>query len=76
MTLFSNQTDEIRNITVQKYNTIINDIQLSRKIEKRLYNYVICVSKEKRIPRRWSNPMFKNLYNSKIISIYTNLKSD
>ena len=69
MPSFSNQNDEIRNITVQKYNTIIKDIQLSRKIEKSLYNYVIRVSKERRIPRRWSNPIFKNLYNSKIISI-------
>ena len=76
MPSFSNQNDEIRNITVQKYNTIIKNIQLSRKIEKSLYNYVIRVSKERRIPRRWSNPIFKNLYNSKIISIYTNLKSD
>ena len=76
MNTFSNKTDEERNKMVNYLDKIINDNTLSRKIEKSIYNYVINISKEKNIQRRWTNITFKNLYHSKIISIYSNLKKD
>jgi len=73
---FSNKNDENRFKYVKLLNNVVNDIQLSRKIEKSIYNYTIDLSKEKNILRRWDNIIFKKLYISKIRSIYTNLKSD
>tara|TARA_B100000945_G_C20320864_1_gene567616 strand:- start:82 stop:612 length:531 start_codon:yes stop_codon:yes gene_type:complete len=72
----SNKTEEIRDKCVCKLNEVIQDEPLSRKVEQSLYNYVVTISKERRIRRVWGNQMFKNLYNSKIISIYSNLKKD
>ena len=41
-----------------------------------IYNYVIEISKERNIQRSWSNPIFTNIYRSKILSIYSNLKEN
>jgi DNA-directed RNA polymerase subunit M/transcription elongation factor TFIIS len=76
MNTFSNKIDEERIKMVSYMDRIIQDIKLTRKIEKSIYNYVITLSKDKNIQRRWINPIFKKLYHSKIISIYTNLKND
>jgi DNA-directed RNA polymerase subunit M/transcription elongation factor TFIIS len=76
MDTFSNKVDEERIKMVNYMDNIIQDINLSRKVEKSIYNYVIILSKDKNIQRRWSNRIFKKLYHSKVISIYTNLKSD
>lgn len=76
MDTFSNKVDEERIKMVTYMDKIIQDIYLTRKIEKSIYNYVIILSKDKNIQRRWSNTIFKKLYHSKVISIYTNLKSD
>ena len=76
MDTFSNKIDEERIKMVTYMDKIIQDINLTRKIEKSIYNYVIGLSKSKNIQRRWSNTIFKKLYHSKVISIYTNLKSD
>ena len=71
--MFSNTTDEIRSTVVKKYDKIIKNIKLSRCIEQNIYNYTINQSKKKNIKRYWENDIFKNLYLSKIISIYSNL---
>ena len=71
--MFSNTTDEIRSTVVLKYDKIIKNIRLSRCIEQNIYNYTIDQSKKKNIKRYWENDIFKNLYLSKIISIYSKL---
>jgi len=74
MTLYTSYNDSIRN----KYVAILTnelDIALCRKIEKELYNATIQLSKEKCIKRTWSNPLFKQLYISKLRSFYTNISS-
>ena len=76
MNQYSNKNDEERIKIVSYLDRIINNPKLSRKIEKSIYNYVITISNEKNIQRRWTNINFKKLYNSKVISIYSNLKSD
>tara|TARA_B110000495_G_scaffold203717_1_gene229022 strand:- start:87 stop:620 length:534 start_codon:yes stop_codon:yes gene_type:complete len=73
---FTNKNDFKRNKMVLYLNKVVCDSKISRKIEQGIYNYIIKVSKEKNIQRKWSNPYFHNLYNSKIISIYSNLKED
>lgn len=76
MTKFSNHTDVKRNTMVKYINQTINDIKISRKVEKGIYNYVIRVSKERNIQRSWENIMFTNLYQSKILSVYSNIDKD
>ena len=76
MEKYSNLTDEERSKMVTYFDKVINDLTLSRRIEKSIYNYIIILSKEKNIQRRWHNPIFKRLYHSKIISIYSNLNKD
>ena len=76
MEKYSNTNDQNRSKMVHYFDQLIHDILISRKIEQSVYNYIIKISKEKNIQRRWNNSIFKNLYNSKILSIYSNLKQD
>ena len=75
MDKYSNILDKTVNDVSNKINNINNNIYISRLIEKSIYNYIINVSKEKNIQRRWSNITFKQLYFSKVISIYSNLNN-
>jgi len=73
---FNNYNDSFRSSIVKKIDNEMGDIRISRIIEKSIYNYCIKISWEKCIKKSWDNPVFKNLYISKIISIYSNIKSD
>lgn len=73
---YSNRDDSKRNMMVKYLNKAIDDIKVSRKVEKGIYNYVIKVSKEKNIRRSWENTLFTNLYKSKILSVYSNLDTN
>jgi len=72
----SNSNDLYRNKIVNKLNSILNDITLSRKFEQSLYNYTINLSQQKNISRNWENEIFKQLYIQKIISFYINMNGD
>ena len=76
MKKFSNRDDLKRNLMVNYINKVIDDIKISRKIEKGIYNYTIGVSKEKNIQRSWENIIFLNLYKSKVLSVYSNLDKE
>jgi transcription elongation factor S-II len=73
---FSNSNDKIRIQYVILLNKIIDDLKITKVIEKSIYNYIIKISKEKNIMRSWDNEIFTSLYISKIRSIYSNLKKD
>ena len=73
---FSNKIDDLRIKMVIKLDEIVDDINLSRTIEKGIYNYIIKLSYEKNIVRKWDNPIFKNLYISRILCIYTNINKE
>ena len=72
----SNSTDKERIKIVDHLNKVIGNYILTKQVEQSIYNYIIVVAKGKNIQRRWNNPVFKNLYHSKVISIYSNLKKD
>ena len=72
----SNINDTFRNKIVEKFDSLIYDKYKSRNVEKSIYNYIIKLSKNKNIERSWNNDIFRNLYLSKVRSIYSNLKSD
>ncbi len=73
MSLYSNENDEHRMKMVIKFDQLINDIKISKNIEKSIYNYIIEVSKNRDIIRSWKNKVFYNLYINKSLSIYINL---
>jgi len=72
----SNIDDKYRNNIVSKLNKFINDEKKSRIIEKSIYNHSIEISKQKNINRTWKNEIFKELYLSKVRSIYSNINKD
>ena len=74
--LFVSNDDSIRNNNVILMNNEFNNEILSRQVEQQLYNVSIRVAKERFIRRRWDNPLFKQLYISKIRSFYSNIASD
>tara|TARA_Y100000996_G_scaffold408802_1_gene388469 strand:+ start:72 stop:611 length:540 start_codon:yes stop_codon:yes gene_type:complete len=73
---FNNINDTFRSDIVNFINKEIDSINLSRRIERSVYNYIIKLSNKKRIKKKWDNSIFKNLYLAKIRSIYSNIKGD
>jgi len=74
--MYNNTNDKFRNKIVHKLNNQLDNIQISRNIEKSIYNHTIEISKQNNINRNWHNKIFKELYLSKVRSIYTNIKVD
>ena len=74
--MFSSDNDPIRSKTVLMLDNYINNNNLSKIIEKSVYNYIINVSKKRNINRYWCNNTFKHLYLSKIRSIYVNINKN
>ena len=72
----SNNSDEKRIKMVIKFDTILNNLRLSKIIEKGIYNYTIDTAKSRNITRLWDDRVFYNLYMNKCISIYSNLSKD
>ena len=72
----TNYKDKTRIKYVDLFIKELNDEKISRQIERSVFNYVINLSEQKNIKKNWSNPVFKKLYISKIISLYSNIKSD
>ena len=71
--MFDSTKDEFRNKHVFIINTEINKEKLSRNIEKEIYNSTIAHAKVKNMVRKWCNPVFKELYVSKIRTFYSNI---
>jgi transcription elongation factor S-II len=72
----SSYKDNIRSHYVEIINREFNNEPLSRQIEQQIYNLSIRVSKQRYIKLIWTNPLFKQLYISKIRSFYSNVTSD
>jgi len=73
---YNNFDDSFRASMVTFIDKELQNRPVTRKIEKSIYNYCIKLSSGKCIKKKWSNPIFKNLYISKIRSIYSNIKED
>ena len=70
---FNNQSDKFRLSCVNFLNKELTNMIISKNIEKSIYNYTIDLCKVNNIKRNWNNIIFKNLYLSKIRSIYLNI---
>ena len=49
---------------------------LSENIEKGIFNYTIKEATNRQIIKKWQNPLFCEIYHSRLRSIYTNLKKN
>lgn len=63
------------NIT-QKINNIIQDIKISRNIERGVFNFALKESTTKKLLKKWENPFFVNIYLDRMKTIYTNIQHE
>ena len=69
-------SDNIRNLMKQKINLLINNDNLTKRIERGIYNYTIEKAENNQITKKWINRIFKQIYIDKCRSVYTNLDKD
>ena len=72
----SNINDVVRNNVVLKFNKFLECEKTSRIIEKSIFNHSIEISIKKNIDRTWENEIYKELYLSKVRSMYSNLNKN
>lgn len=65
-----------RNLCINKFNSLLNDISLSKKIENSIYQYTVKQSEIKGIEPNIEDNYFKRIYVNKIYSLYNNLDKD
>ena len=70
---------ELRNKIIEKINNLLkthnftDTYNISKEIEKGIYNNTISIAGEKQLLKKWENNFFRKLYLMKAISIYSNL---
>ena len=64
-----------RNNIINKIDANINNLKISKNIERGIYNYAVCQAKSKNIVRKWENKYFLQLYKNRLRSIYLNMKN-
>ncbi len=65
-----------RNNIINLLNTNINNFNISKNVERGIYNYAVCQAKSKNIVRKWENKYFLQLYKNRLRSIYLNMKNE
>ena len=70
------QLVEPRQNMIEIFYELLNDKKLSQRIEESIFKNVFELAKERRVLKKWDNPIFKKMYVNKARSIYTNLKED
>lgn len=70
------QLVEPREKMIEIFNDLLKDKKLSQRIEESIFKNVFEVARERRVLKKWDNPIFKKMYVNKARSIYTNLKED
>jgi transcription elongation factor S-II len=74
MNKHTSHTDEIRNKHVTFLQRVIPEETKCRVIERSIYNYAIHEAIQKNYKKKWTDPYFKQLYDGKFRSVYTNLR--
>ena len=62
-----------RELCINKFNSLLNDIDISKNIESSIYDYTIIQTKNKGIDQNINDKYFKRIYVNKIITLYNNL---
>ena len=65
-----------REICINKFNSLLDNLELSRKIEESIYKYTLNQSEEKGIEPNINDKYFKRIYVNKIITLYNNIDKD
>ena len=68
-----NSPEIFRNNIRKELNSFIDDIRISKKLEKNIFNWSISYCKLKNIIRKWENKFFVQIYLDKLKSIYYNI---
>ena len=62
-----------RELCINKFNSLLNDVELSKEIEDSIYKYAISQAELKGIEPSIDDKFFKRIYVNKIITLYNNL---
>lgn len=62
-----------RNITINKFNSIINDFDKSKAIEESIYKYSVELAIKKKINESFDDNFFKRIYVNKVMNLYNNI---
>lgn len=62
-----------RELCINKFNSLLNDFELSQEIEDSIYKYAITQAELKGIEPSIDDNFFKRIYVNKIITLYNNL---
>lgn len=65
--------DTLRKRMRSKLNEIIHEVKISENVEIGVYNYTVKQSIEKKVSRKWTNPMFVEIYLNKMRTILYNI---
>jgi transcription elongation factor S-II len=65
-----------REICINKFNTLLNDLELSKEIEESIYNYTLKQSEVKGIEPNINDNYFKRIYVNKLMTLYNNIDKD
>jgi DNA-directed RNA polymerase subunit M/transcription elongation factor TFIIS len=65
---------EPRKQIIEIFESILNDSHLSQRVEESIFKSVYDQAIERRVLKKWDNPIFKKMYINKARSLYTNLK--
>ena len=65
-----------RNNIRTKLNEFIQDENLSKNLEKGIYNYAIKEANTQKVIKLWDNPKFVLIYKNRLYSVFSNLKND
>jgi transcription elongation factor S-II len=63
----------VRELCITQFNKLLNDIELSKKIEESIYNYTIHQCEIRSIDSTIQNKYFKRIYVNKFITLYNNI---
>ena len=66
---------EFRTNIRKKFDVFLENQKLSTNLELGVYNYSIKEAISRKIPRKWDNPIFVQIYIDRLKTIYINLKN-
>ena len=67
---------KFRESIINNLDSKILNRNISKNIEKAIFNFAIITAKEKKIVRKWENKYFIQIYKNRLRSIYLNLNND
>jgi transcription elongation factor S-II len=68
--------EQFRTNVRSKINDVLNNQNQSDNLEKGIYNWTLKESTTRKVVKKWDNLYFIEIYESRLRSVYTNLKSN